>query len=159
WGSPIAANNRSAELAYLIGSLRHDSRYSAIDMSLWLRASKDRANALNRESLYMISLRIWSASLPKRLDAFLPGPAIESARAHKAHWTLGEPDGAMHYAGKPVSYEQAIAYSLGENASTEIDSYQMSPSSNIRRIVELAMICISVNTANPAKRTSTKGAI
>src|SRR6186713_848268 len=56
WGSPIAASNRSAALAYLIGSLRHDSRYSAIDMSVWLLASKDRAKALNRESLYMIRL-------------------------------------------------------------------------------------------------------
>src|SRR5882757_3515827 len=52
-GSPIAANNLSAALAYFIGSPRHDSRYSAIDMSVSLRASKDLANALNRESLYM----------------------------------------------------------------------------------------------------------
>src|SRR5215471_13217670 len=56
WGSPIAASSRSAEFAYRIGSLRHDSRYSAIDMSVWLRASNDRAKALNRESLYMIPL-------------------------------------------------------------------------------------------------------
>src|SRR5213078_2548597 len=56
WGSPIAASNRSVALAYRIGSLRHDSRYSAIDMSVWLLASKDRAKALNRESLYMIRL-------------------------------------------------------------------------------------------------------
>jgi hypothetical protein len=70
----------------------------------------------------MISLRIGSASLPKRFDAYLPGAAIESARAHKAHWTLGEPVGAMHNAGKPTSYEQAIAYSLGENAYARIDS-------------------------------------
>src|SRR5882757_5537007 len=56
WGSPIAASNRSAALAYFMGSFRHDSRYSAIDMSVWLRASNDRANALNRESLYMIPL-------------------------------------------------------------------------------------------------------
>src|ERR1700728_2392861 len=53
WGSPIAASSRSAALAYRIGSPRHDSRYSAIDMSVSLRASKDRTNALNRESLYM----------------------------------------------------------------------------------------------------------
>src|ERR1700674_5401483 len=55
-GSPIAASRRSGALAYRIGSPRHDSRYSAIDMSVSLRASKDRTNALNRESLYMISL-------------------------------------------------------------------------------------------------------
>src|SRR5689334_279574 len=55
-GSPMAARRRSAALAYRIGSLRHDSRYSAIDMSVWLLASKDRAKALNRESLYMIRL-------------------------------------------------------------------------------------------------------
>src|SRR5579871_4667762 len=36
-----------------MGSPRHDSRYSAIDMSLSLRASNDRAKALNRESLYI----------------------------------------------------------------------------------------------------------
>src|SRR5229473_1189312 len=63
WGSPIAASRRSAALAYRIGSPRHDSRYSAIDMSVSLRASKDRAKALNRESLYMIPLLIWSAEL------------------------------------------------------------------------------------------------
>src|ERR1700679_3478168 len=52
-GSPMAASNRSAALAYRIGSPRHDSRYSAIDISVSLRASKDLANALNRESLYI----------------------------------------------------------------------------------------------------------
>src|SRR5579862_8156566 len=52
-GSPIAASSRSAELAYRIGSPRHDSRYSAIDMSVSLRASNDLAKALNRESLYI----------------------------------------------------------------------------------------------------------
>src|SRR5215831_11890298 len=54
WGSPIAASSRSAEFAYLMGSLRHDSKYSAIDMSCWLLASNDLAKALNKESLYMI---------------------------------------------------------------------------------------------------------
>src|SRR5579863_7918854 len=53
WGSPIAASSRSAEFAYRIGSPRHDSRYSDIDMSVSLRASNDRAKALNRESLYI----------------------------------------------------------------------------------------------------------
>src|SRR5271168_2585903 len=53
WGPPIAASSRSAEFAYRIGSPRHDSRYSAIDISLSLRASNDRAKALNRESLYI----------------------------------------------------------------------------------------------------------
>src|SRR6202451_50805 len=52
-GCPLAASNRSAELAYRIGSPRHDSRYSAIDISVSLRASNDRAKALNRESLYI----------------------------------------------------------------------------------------------------------
>src|ERR1700678_2762410 len=52
-GSPIAASSRSAALAYRIGSPRHDSRYSAIDISVSLLASKDLAKALNRESLYM----------------------------------------------------------------------------------------------------------
>src|SRR5438874_12264895 len=56
WGSPIAASRRSAALAYRIGSPRHDSRYSAIDMSVSLRTSKDRAKALNRESAYIIPL-------------------------------------------------------------------------------------------------------
>src|SRR5467141_5402949 len=62
-GSPIAASSRSAALAYRIGSPRHDSRYSAIDMSVSLLASKDRAKALDRESLYMIPLLIWLAAL------------------------------------------------------------------------------------------------
>src|ERR1700761_4880795 len=65
-GSPIAANNRSGALAYRNGSLRHDSRYSAIDMSVSLRASYDRAKALNRESLYMIPLLVRLAALLER---------------------------------------------------------------------------------------------
>src|SRR5215813_3633310 len=81
WGSPIAASNRSAQFAYFIGSLRHDSRYSAIDMSLWLRASKDRANALNRESLYMISLRI--GQLRCRIASMRPCPeSLSNQREH-----------------------------------------------------------------------------
>src|SRR6201995_3900588 len=52
-GSPIAASSPSAAFAYRIGSPRHDSRYSAIDMSVSLRASNDLAKALNRESLYI----------------------------------------------------------------------------------------------------------
>src|ERR1700739_3551915 len=76
-GSPIAANSRSAELAYRIGSPRHDSRYSAIDMSVSLVASKDRANALNRESLYMIPLLIWSADLP--------APVVETSPNQHQH--------------------------------------------------------------------------
>src|ERR1700761_6060087 len=75
-GSPIAASNRSAALAYRNGSLRHDSRYSAIDMSVWLRASKDRANALNRESLYMIPLHNLIAARLRRGLAHLPGVAL-----------------------------------------------------------------------------------
>src|ERR1700727_677061 len=65
-GSPIAASSRSAALAYRIGSPRHDSRYSDIDMSVSLRASNDRAKALNSESLYMILLPIWFAALLQR---------------------------------------------------------------------------------------------
>src|SRR5438445_413099 len=78
WGSPIAASSRSAALAYRIGSPRQDSRYSAIDMSISLRASKDRANALNRESLYMISLLIGSTAGSAawfQADEALPHPA------------------------------------------------------------------------------------
>src|SRR5437016_14633605 len=65
-GSPIAASRRSAALAYRIGSLRHDSRYSAIDISVSLLASNDLAKALNRESLYMIHLLIRLAASPER---------------------------------------------------------------------------------------------
>src|SRR5271154_3120230 len=103
WGSPIAANNRSAALAYLIGSLRHDSRYSAIDMSLWLRASKDRANALNRESLYMISLRIWvgrAADSNREISAHRRLPDDEStASTLIPDRTLSSFPCAMHNAG------------------------------------------------------------
>src|ERR1700730_5451465 len=84
-GSPIAANSRSAALAYRIGSPRHDSRYSAIDISVSLRASKDRAKALNRESLYMIPLLIWFAALPQgtaRFDGAVRTFRYESASAH-----------------------------------------------------------------------------
>src|ERR1700737_2769922 len=76
----MAANSRSAALAYRIGSPRHDSRYSAIDMSVSLRASKDLANALNRESLYMISLLIGFA-LPIHPSASCAS-GEESATAH-----------------------------------------------------------------------------
>src|SRR5258705_1033380 len=61
WGSPIAANNRSAAFAYAIVSLRHNSRYSEIDISVSPRASNDRAKALNRESLYISVLLSESA--------------------------------------------------------------------------------------------------
>src|SRR5487761_2377682 len=71
WGSPIAASSRSAALAYRIGSPRHDSRYSAIDMSVSLLASKDRAKALNRESLYMNPLLIWFAAPLERPSLLL----------------------------------------------------------------------------------------
>src|ERR1700723_2933637 len=65
-GSPIAAKSRSAALAYRIGSPRHDSRYSAIERSVSVRASKDGAQALNRESFYIISLLVWLAALLER---------------------------------------------------------------------------------------------
>src|SRR5579863_3672131 len=86
-GSPIAASSRSAALAYRIGSPRHDSRYSAIDISVSLRASKDRAKALNRESLYMILLLIWFAALLQRaarfpIDAAPRVSRYESVSAH-----------------------------------------------------------------------------
>src|SRR5229473_2337315 len=80
-GSPIAANSRSAALAYRIGSPRHDSRYSAIDVSVSLRASKDRANALNRESLYMISLLIRSTA--GRAAWFLAAEALPHPAANQ----------------------------------------------------------------------------
>src|ERR1700693_6582931 len=78
-GSPIAAKRRSAAFAYRIGSPRHDSRYSAIDMSVSLRASNDRAKALNRESLYMTPLLVWLAALLERASyscviGVLPAP-------------------------------------------------------------------------------------
>jgi hypothetical protein len=37
----------------------------------------------------------------------------------------------MHNSGKPVNYEQAIAYSVGENRHSHSDFWQMSLSSNI----------------------------
>src|ERR1700721_174648 len=79
WGSPIAASSRSAALAYRIGSPRHDSRYSAIDISVSLLASKDLAKALNRESLYMTSLLVCLAALLERASysciiGVLPAP-------------------------------------------------------------------------------------
>src|SRR5579872_5617700 len=87
WGSPIAASSRSAALAYFMGSPRHDSRYSAIDMSVSLRASKDRAKALNRESLYMIPLLIgllqrWNARL---ISYVVKAPLVYPARESNLH--------------------------------------------------------------------------
>src|SRR6187399_1603853 len=84
WGSPMAASRRSAALAYLMGSPRHDSRYSAIDMSVSLRASKVRANALNRESLYMIPLLVRSAVLLIRDACTTIGapPGVRHANQH-----------------------------------------------------------------------------
>jgi hypothetical protein len=79
----------------------------------------------------MISLRMWSASPPERLDASLPAFATESARARDVHWTRGRPIDAMHNSGKLVIYEQAIAYSVGENRHSHSDFWQMSLSSNI----------------------------
>ena len=64
WGAPMAANRRSAALAYRIGSSRPDSKYSAIGTSVSRRASKERAKALNRESLYMIPLCVVHAVGP-----------------------------------------------------------------------------------------------
>src|SRR6267154_588064 len=92
WGSPIAASSRSAELAYRIGSPRHDSRYSAIDISVSLRASKDRAKALNRESLYMIPLLIWSAALLALATCYhaagaLPHP-VQRMSCKQAFWPI-----------------------------------------------------------------------
>src|SRR3954464_12155024 len=94
WGSPMAASRRSAALAYLMGSPRHDSRYSAIDMSVSLRASNVRANALNRESLYMIPLLVRSAvlqiaTLATKSERPLH-PIRESASAHHQLDTITE---------------------------------------------------------------------
>src|SRR6202043_3694117 len=85
WGSPIAASSRSAALAYRIGSPRHDSRYSAIDMSVSLRASKDRAKALNRESLYMNPLLIWSAAVPERSSLLLDRRSAACTQSANQH--------------------------------------------------------------------------
>src|SRR5947209_3690990 len=89
----MAASSLSAALAYRIGSPRHDSRYSAIDMSVSLRASYVRANALNRESLYMIPLLVRSAVLLAR-DAWYKSepsdPTRESASAHRQLDTITE---------------------------------------------------------------------
>src|ERR1700684_694447 len=98
--SPIAASNRSAALAYRNGSLRHDSRYSAIDISVWLRASNDRATALNRESLYMIPLHNLIAARLRRGRAHRRGVAhITNQPQHLFDWTLLRPDGATHIVG------------------------------------------------------------
>src|SRR5947209_13088109 len=86
WGSPIAASSRSAALAYFMGSLRHDSRYSAIDKSCWLLASNDRAKALNRESLYMIPLRVSSALKLKRKQ--LPDRSLAPVSNQREHITI-----------------------------------------------------------------------
>src|SRR5215468_9645575 len=120
WGSPIAASNRSAAFAYFIGSLRHESRYSAIDISLWLLASKDRANALNRESLYMTSLRACGrphlSSVKHRTIPMFPNRVSVlklldtrlscSCNAQRRHC---------------LSYEQAIAHLLGEKLPLRTD--------------------------------------
>src|SRR3984957_13926858 len=110
WGSPIAASNRSAALAYRIGSLRHDSRYSAIDMSLWLLASNDLAKALNRESLYMTSLRICSASLPRRTPKTTH--SMSNQRKHMSRLDTPRTPWRNAQDRHPPSYEQAIAYNL-----------------------------------------------
>src|ERR1700685_2457903 len=88
-GSPIAASSRSAALAYRIGSPRHDSRYSAIDISVSLRASKERAKALNRESLYMIPLLIGS-------------PCCRNARHTPAPERYKQPAANQHQHLKPL---------------------------------------------------------
>src|ERR1700722_4081173 len=85
-GSPMAASSRSAEFAYLMGSPLHDSRYSAIDISLSLRASNDRAKALNRESLYIDPAPHLVAATPQTrvrrhilvVERCLTGPANQS---------------------------------------------------------------------------------
>src|SRR4030081_2266337 len=94
----MAASSRSAALAYRIGSPRHDSRYSAIDMSVSLRASKDRANALNRESLYMISLLIRSMleTLLGSRAAEAPPLLAANQRQHMAQLDTSRTAPAMH---------------------------------------------------------------
>ena len=62
------------------GRVRHDSRYSAIDMSVWLRASKDRAKALNRESLYMIPLHDMSRRTTETSRTFGAFPGSNQQR-------------------------------------------------------------------------------
>jgi hypothetical protein len=54
WGSPIAASNLSAALAYINGSPLQASKYSEKDISTSRRASKERAKVLKSTSvLYM----------------------------------------------------------------------------------------------------------
>src|SRR3974390_385688 len=99
----MAASRRSAEFAYRIGSPRHDSRYSAIDMSLSLRASNDRAKALNRESLYIYPaphlvaapLEREVASSSRRRTLTVPAPRISLRTS--LHWTRDRLQGAMQY--------------------------------------------------------------
>src|ERR1700684_581443 len=80
----MAANKRSAALAYRIGSPRHDSRYSAIDISVSLRASNDRAKALNRESLYidpaphLVFCTAGPRVIPTSSNAAVTGPSNQS---------------------------------------------------------------------------------
>src|SRR5665213_629626 len=112
-GSPIATSNRSAALAYRNGSPRHDSRYSAIDISVWLRASNDRAKALNRESLYMIPLHNLVAVRLRRGLAYRRGIAhITNQPQHIGRLdTLGASRRNADR-GQRLSHKQAIAESL-----------------------------------------------
>src|SRR5215831_18423413 len=93
WGSPIAASSRSAEFAYFMGSLRHDSKYSAIDMSCWLLASNDRAKALNKESLYMIPLRVSSATQAE--TKAVPDRSLAPVSNQREHMTIIGHPGAV----------------------------------------------------------------
>src|SRR5262245_5418545 len=77
----MAANMRSAALAYRMGSPRQDSRYSAIGMSVSRRASKERAKALNSESLYMNPLCLFVPDIGPNCDerqTLPPGYAAHS---------------------------------------------------------------------------------
>src|ERR1700722_5584892 len=94
WGSPIAAKSRSAALAYRIGSPRQDSRYSAIDISVSLRAPKDRAKALNRGSLYIILL-------PNYIGRISGAATLCSRHQQRAH---------------SIAYQPLLAIVGGENA-------------------------------------------
>src|SRR5882757_4403531 len=90
----MAARMRSAALAYRIGSPRQDSRYSAIGMSVSRRASKERAKALNSESLYMTPLCFCYDTVPIAMSTMTQPPegphSVTNQCKSYAHWILPE---------------------------------------------------------------------
>src|SRR3954451_16623096 len=105
----MAARTRSAAFAYRIGSPRHDSRYSAIGISVSLRASNDRANALNRESLYMSAPHA-IATLLYRAAQCLAQHLKPNTNHHQHIGPLNTPPTPPHNAqrGQRASHKQAF---------------------------------------------------